>query len=173
MENWQERPVIIAVLAFLAGAAVTAIIMFLILGGDGNGDGDASVSAATSTPFNTAVPLATQASTGFLTSTPGTTPAAGETTTLEATPEATPAGPVNPDEALSAFVRAEFDQEYTGECPVEEQPGELVEGMCGSLLYESANLVTYSLGPPFSEGIGEAVVTLSNDGSWAVTFVSC
>ena len=171
MENWQERPVIIAVLAFLAGAAVTAGIMFLILGGDGDGDGDSSASAATSTPFNTAVPLATRPAIGVQTSTPGATPDAGATGTPEVTPEATPASPASPDDALANFVRDEFGQEYIGECPTEVPPGDVVEGMCGSELHRSGNLVTYSLGAPFSEGIGEAVVTLNNDGSWSVTFI--
>lgn len=170
MENWRERPVYIAVPAFLAGAAVTAIIMFLILGGDG--DDDPSVTAPTSTPFNTAVPLANQPVTGIQTSTPGTAPAAGATLPPEGTPEATATEPDDPDEALAAFVLDEFGQEFIGECPLDVQPEEVVEGMCGLLLYESDNLVTYSLGPPSSEGIGEAVVTLQNDGSWSVTFVS-
>ena len=44
-------------------------------------------------------------------------------------------------------------------------------GVCSSELYRTETLVTFMLGPPFSEGIGEAVLTRNEDGSWSVNFV--
>ncbi len=160
-DRWYERPAYVAVIAFLAGAAITAIIFLLV--GNGGGDGDAPEPTAQlpATPTITAVPLGATVVPGAATAVPAVT----ETPPADGTPSAAQ----DPDEALAAFVLSEFGSEFIGECPTE--PEGAPEGICGSELYRSDELVTFALGPPFSEVIGEAVLTPDADGNWVVNFL--
>lgn len=168
IDQWLERPLYVGVVAFLAGAALTAVV-FLILGVGGGDDGDGIQDATpvVATATITAVPLST--SVGGATGTPAS--AAQPTATPEATSEATPAGPLDADEALADFVLEEFGETFIGACPQEVPQEGVPEGICGTELYRSDELVTFTLGAPFSEGIGEAVITRNEDGSWTVSFV--
>lgn len=108
--------------------------------------------------------------------TPGESPAAratrGETPSPGSVSTGTPAGLDDPDEALAAFVRDELASEHIGECPSDLAPGEEPPtGICSFELYRSEELVTFLLGVPFSEGIGEAVLTRNEDGTWSAEFV--
>jgi hypothetical protein len=87
-------------------------------------------------------------------------------------PTPTSTGLQDPDEALAAFIRDELASEHIGGCPAELGPGQdPPSGICSAELYRSDQLVTFSLGVPFSEGIGEAVLTRNEDGTWSVDFV--
>ena len=156
MSRWLARPGVVAVLAFVGGAAVAAIVVLLIVVfvRDGNGD-DESDRQAVTTPTARATAAASP------------TVAAG--TPTGATP--TPGGPRDADAALEAFVRDELDSEHIGDCAQYSDPAATPEGICSIELYRSEELVTFTLGPPFSEGIGEAVLTPNQDGSWSVSFV--
>ena len=156
MTRWLARPGVVAVLAFVGGAAVAAIVVLLIVVfvRDGNGDDEADRQAVT-TPTARATAAASP------------TVAAG--TPTGATP--TPGGPRDADAALEAFVRDELDSEHIGDCAQYSDPAATPEGICSIELYRSEELVTFTLGPPFSEGIGEAVLTSNQDGSWSVSFV--
>jgi hypothetical protein len=152
----------VAVLAFVAGVAVAAVVLFFVFArGDGEG-GDQQV-VATSTARMT--PAATIDS--------GATPIAGSATPTPGPPAtATPAVFQDPDAALAAFVRDELGSEYIGPCPQELAPGEEPpQGYCSIELYRSEELATFIVGRPFSEGIGEAVLTRSEDGFWSMDFV--
>src|SRR3990172_13351511 len=84
----------------------------------------------------------------------------------------TPGSFSDPDVALEAFIRDELQAQHIGVCPSELPAGqEPPEGVCSAELYRSDVLVTFALGLPFSEGIGEAVVSRGEDGAWAVAFV--
>jgi hypothetical protein len=51
-------------------------------------------------------------------------------------------------------------------------PGQQPGGICWNALFEGAVLSTFALGVPFSEGIGELVLTRDAAGQeWTVTFV--
>jgi len=156
MTRWLARPGVVAVLAFVGGAAVAAIVVLLIVVfvRDGNGDDEADRQAVT-TPTARATAAASP------------TVAAG--TPTGATP--TPGGPRDADAALEAFVRDELDSEHIGDCAQYSDPAATPEGICSIELYRSEELVTFTLGPPFSEGIGEAVLTPREDGTWAVDFL--
>jgi hypothetical protein len=75
-----------------------------------------------------------------------------------------------PDDALANFVQQELNATYIGPCP-QEDAGTPTQGLCSVELYRSDELVTYLLGPPFSEGTGEAVLTPGENGVWTVTFI--
>ena len=157
MTRWLARPGVVAVLAFVGGAAVAAIVVLLIVVfvRDGNGDGEGDRRAVTT-------PTAR--------STAAASPTVARGTPAQvATP--TPGGPRAPDAALEAFVRDELDSEHIGDCAQYSDPAAAPEGICSIELYRSEELVTFTLGPPFSEGIGEAVLTPNQDGSWSVSFV--
>ncbi len=142
--------------AFIAGGIVVALVLFFVLRGDGDDGGEPQV-VATATPE--ATPEATT-TTERMTVTPGVTGTA------------TPQRFQDPDEALDAFVIAELDSEHIGECPERLVGGEEPpRGICSIEMYRSAELVTFSLGLPFSEFFGEAVLTLDEDGFWSVDFV--
>ena len=121
-DRWYERPAYVAVIAFLAGAAITAIIFLLV--GNGGGDGGAPETTAQlpATPTITAVPLGATTVPGAATAIPAVT----ETPAADGTPSAAQ----DPDEALAAFVLSEFGSEFIGVCPTE--PEGAPEGICGS-----------------------------------------
>ena len=148
MDRGSGRSVFIAVAAIvLVAIIVGAVVAFVVIGGDGDDDGD---------PQPTEQPIGT-ASTG--------TPGAATPTAVEPTPTRPPALELRA--ALEDLVRDTLDAQYIGSCPT--QPGQNLEGICGVQLYVSEDLATYLLGPPFSEGIGEAVL-LHNDAGWTGEF---
>jgi len=154
MGRWLDRPGYLVAFAFLAGvavAAVVAIVLFVQSGDDGNGDSAAATSTAG----------------------PGETPGSPQPTAPNGTAPAntsTPPSARTPDDALAAFIRERFDATYLGPCP--ETPGaEVPQGLCSIDLYRSAELVTFLIGQPFSEGVGEAIITPNADGTWSVDFV--
>jgi len=154
MSRWLDRPGYLVAGAFLAGVVVAAIVAIVLFVSGGEDDGGDSVVAT-----RTAGPGETPAS---------PQPAAPDGTAPATTP--TPSSARTPDDALAAFIRDEFDTAYVGPCP--ETPGdEIPQGICSIELYRSAELVTFLLGQPFSEGIGEAVITPNEDGTWSVAFV--
>lgn len=163
MTSWLDRPGYVVALAFVAGAVVAGGILFFVLTRDGDGDGEdraATATATGTTPAGTPGESATPPPTGA--ATPSPRPAVTQT----------PAGSQDPDEALAAFIRDELASEHIGACPGELAPGEeLPTGICSAELYRSEDLVTFALGVPFSEGIGEAVLTRNEDGTWSVEFV--
>ena len=75
-----------------------------------------------------------------------------------------------PDDALAAYVQEELGQAYLGPCP-QTQSGEAQQGICSIELYRSDELLTVFVGPPFREGMGEAVLTPAQSGVWSVIFV--
>ena len=152
--RWYQRPIYVAVLAFVAGVAVAAIILVLLLRDD---DGGTPSVQPTATAELAATPDATGAS-----PTAAATPAPGS---------GTPSTGATPNEALTAFVRDEMNAEYIGECPSTQVPGDATGAICSVDLYRSDELVTVFLGAPLSEGIGEAVLTPDEAGRWTVTFV--
>ncbi len=162
MSGWLDRPGYVALLAFVAGAAVAGLVLFFVLTGDGDDDGEQQVTATTTAE-----------------GTPAITPTVAEGTSVTGTATVTPgplatATPVrfqDPDEALAAFIRDEFDSEHIGQCPQELAPGGPPEGICSAELYRSEELVTFRLGVPFSEFFGEAVLTLDEEGFWSVEVV--
>jgi hypothetical protein len=163
MTSWSERPGYAVALAFVAGAVIVGGILFFVLTRDGDDDGQdqtvadgATGTAPAGTPGEGATALPTGA----------TTPLPGQA----ATPMST--GLQDPDEALAAFIRDELASEHIGGCPAELAPGQdPPSGICSAELYRSDQLVTFSLGVPFSEGIGEAVLTRNEDGTWTIHFV--
>ena len=148
MDRSSGRTVFIVVAAVvLVAIVVGAIVAFVVNSGDDGGDDD---------------PQPTEQRTG----TPSTgTPDAEAPTALEPTPTRGPALELRA--ALEDLVRDELDAQYIGSCPT--QPAEGLEGICGLQLYVSEDLATYLLGPPFSEGIGEAVL-LHDETGWTGTF---
>jgi hypothetical protein len=158
MRRWLDRPGYVGVISFAGGAALAGVIVLVIvfaLGGDGDDDGAGLQVAATSTPD----PLAGANPTA------GGTPGAGAAT-------ATPGSGQDPDEALETFIEDVLESEHLGDCPEELPEGEAPPtGICSLELYRSAELATFLLGVPFGEGIGEAVITANEDGSWSVNFV--
>lgn len=159
VNNWLDRPGFVAAAAFVAGVVVAAIVVVLILA---RGDGDDGEPRVVATTTLARTPLATLPRT---TATP-----AARTATPRATVTATPSNPRDPDDALAAFVRDELGESYIGPCP-QEVGDQVPQGICSVELYRSEDLVTFGLGAPFSEGIGEAVLTRNEDGSWSIEFV--
>ena len=154
MSRWLDRPGYLVAAAFLAGVVVAAVVAIVVfVSGGGDDDGDSAVATRTAGP--------------------GETPGAPEPTAGDGTPPAatrTPSSARTADDALAAFIRDEFDAAYVGPCP--ETPGdEIPQGICSVELYRSDELVTFLLGQPFSEGIGEAIITPNADGMWSVDFV--
>ena len=149
LANWLDKPGYIAVVAFVAGAAIAGIVVAIVLT-RGGGDGEAQATA-------TAVSTGTQ--------TPEVT---GTGTPATSTP--TPGRFTNAPDALAAYVQDQLGETYLGPCPP-SATGQLPAGLCSRSLYESDQLATYVIGPPLSEGIGEAVVTRAEDGTWSVDFV--
>lgn len=149
--SWVNRPAIVAGIAFLIGAVVAGVVVAIILtSGD---DDNNSIVDGNVTPGTPTTPVGTGAATP---GTPAGTP--------------TPLNPRNPDDALAAYVQEQLRQPYVGPCP-QTQSGETQQGLCSIELYRSDELVTFFVGPPFSEGIGEAVLTPAENGVWSVTFV--
>jgi hypothetical protein len=146
-----------------AGAAVVGgivgglivLIIFLMFGGD---DGDNGDEQAVTTP-----PAATATQPPDDGATPQ--PSAAPTVT------GTPAGPTDPEEALEAFIGDEFGEPLIGDCPQEVPPGGVPDGYCSVELHLGDELASYLIGPAFTEGAGEAVLTRRPDRSWDVRFV--
>jgi hypothetical protein len=157
VSGWLDRTGYAIVLAFIAGVAVAVIVFVVILRFRGDDD-DEGPEAPTPTAVTTATVIATASPTA------GATPTAGPSAT------ATPGSYTDPDDALAAFVQRELGQTYIGACP-EEPAGGASQGVCSVDLYRSEDLVTAIVGPPFSEGIGEAVLTLNDDGTWSIEFL--
>jgi hypothetical protein len=155
-ENWVDRPGLIAAVAFLAGAAVTAVVLLVFFRLGGDDDNESPLVVATSTL------LAGTPTTG-VTALPGTT-----TTPGAPAPTATPGSYTDPDDALAAFVQGGLGQTYLGPCP-ESPPA--TEGICSVELYRSDVLLTAYVGPPLSEGLGEAVLVKNENGTWAMNFI--
>ncbi len=151
--RWYSRPAAVGAVAFVVGAVVAGVVVAIILtrGDDNNDSGTkANGTPATSTPST------------------GTPPASG---TATPGPSPTPLNPRKPDDALAAYVQEQLRQPYIGPCP-QTQAGQTPQGICSLELYRSAELVTFVLGPPFSEGTGEAVLTPAENGVWSVEFVA-
>lgn len=150
MSRWLDRPGLVAIAAFVVGGAIAGVVAVLIVVlRDGDGEGDRQA-VATATPL--------------------TTDDAGPDRTPDGiTP--TPGSATDPDAALAAFVENELDAAYIGDCEQYTDPAAAPEGICSIELYRSEELVTFYVGPPFSEIIGEAVITPSAQGSWSVAFV--
>lgn len=163
MISWSERPgYYVVALAFVAGAVIAGGILFVVLTREGDdGEDLATGDGATGTvPAGTPREGATALPTGATTPSPG----------RAATPMST--GLQDPDEALAAFIRGELASEHIGGCPAELAPGQdPPSGICSAELYRSDQLVTFSLGMPFSEGIGEVVLTRNEDGTWSIHFI--
>lgn len=153
MSRWLDRPGYLVAAAFLAGIAVAAVVaIVLFVQSDDGGDGDSPVATATAGGSET----------------PRSQPTTPDGTAPAITP--TPPSARTPDDALAAFIRERFDATYLGPCP--ESPGnEVPQGLCSVELYRSDSLVTFLIGQPFSEGVGEAIITPNADGAWSVVFV--
>jgi len=145
------------IMALAVVAVILAIVLPLcVFNGDGDGDEQVIATATQDTTPDDADGTPTP---------PQATATQGETATP--TQEAFD----DPDDALIAFVRDEFDAEFIGECPLAAPPAGEGNQICGSELYRSEELVTFTLGVPLSEGIGEAVITIDDAGLWSVAFV--
>lgn len=155
MSRWLDKPGYVVAFAVLAGAVAAAIIAIVLFVSRGDDNGGGNTVAATSTP-------------AAETATPGTP--AGGTPTAEV-PD-TLGVVTDPDDALITFVREQLQSTYVGDCPQALSPGEEVpQGICSQELYRSGELVTFLLGQPLSEGIGELVFTNNGDGTWTGDFV--
>jgi hypothetical protein len=143
-----------AVIGGLVGGLIV-LIVFLVFGGDDGDNGDEQV--VTTPPAATA----TQAPDEGATPQPSAAP----------TVTGTPAGPTDPEEALEAFLSDELGEPLIGDCPQEIPPEGVPDGYCAVQIYSSDDLVTYFVGPPFSEGAGEVILTRLPDQSWEADFV--
>jgi hypothetical protein len=150
--NWLNRPAVIAAIAFVVGAVIAGVVVALVL--STGGDGEESVVSATRTPAGATASLQTPGVTG----------------TPQPTPSPTTGNPRDVDDALATFVQRELGQPYLGPCP-DETTSQFPQGICSIELHRDDLLVTFMLGPPFSEAIGEAVLTPDDTGIWEVTFV--
>lgn len=155
MDGWLNKPGYLVAAAFLAGiavAAAVAIVIFVSGGGDGGGS-----AAATSTPG------------------PGETPAVETATPVSGTPSAaTPTAPsaTTADDALAALISGPLGSTYVGPCP-QSAGATIAQGLCSVELYRSAELVTFLIGQPLSEGVGEAVITpVAEGGPWVAEFIA-
>jgi len=145
--SWTSRPAVVAVIAFAIGAAVAGVIVAFVMS---RGDDNNSTAQATATP-------------GTATGTP-------VTTGTPIGPTATPLNPRNADDALANYIQQTLHQTYIGPCP-QAQSGQTPQGTCSKELYRSTDVVTFALGPAFSEAVGEAVLTPAENGVWTVDFV--
>ncbi|MEX1254579.1 MAG: hypothetical protein WEE64_09575 [Dehalococcoidia bacterium] len=143
-----------AVVGGVVGGLIVLIVV-LMFGGDDGGNGDDE--QVVTTP---AAATATQAA--------GATPQPSAAPTVTTTP----AGPTDPVEALEAFLSDEFGEPHIGDCPQEIPPSGVPDGYCSTNINDSNDLKAYFIGPPFSEGVGEVVLTRRPDGSWDATFVA-
>lgn len=150
-----DRGAYILIVLVIVGIAAAFIVPFCVLDGDGDGSEAEPTATAGATPDGD-----------------GATPTgAAPTATAGETPTATPEGFTDPDSAFLAFIDEEFGGDFIGDCPQTVSPETGTGQICGQELYRSDELVTYSLGVPFSEGLGEAVVAIDAAGFWTVTFV--
>jgi hypothetical protein len=156
MSGWLSRPGYLVAGAFLAGIVVAAIVAVVVFVSSGDDDDDGGSVVATSTPGGDETPSSPQP-----TSPDGVTPPAATPTLASAR---------TPDDALAALISEQLESTYVGPCP--ETPGATIpQGLCSVELYRSAELVTFLVGQPFSEGVGEAIITANADGTWSVDFV--
>jgi len=86
--------------------------------------------------------------------------------------EASEGGPqprTTTEQALAAFMRDRFGTRYVGTCPQKFPPdGDIPRGMCSARFSGTARRAVYGIGPPFSEGAGEATLVRDPSGSWRV-----
>jgi hypothetical protein len=152
--SWVNRPAIVAGVAFLIGAIVAGVVVaFILTRGDDNGPrANGNVTPATST-----TPVGTSEATVVGATTPSVT--------------GTPLNPRKPDDALAAYVQDQMRQRYIGPCP-STQAGQTPQGICSIELYRSDELLTVTIGPPFSEVVGEVVLTPGENGVWSAAFVA-
>ena len=145
MSRWLDRPGYVAAIAFLGGIAAAILVVLIIILARGD-DGDDPVAA---------------------TATPEGTPTAGGPT-----PVATiPTGFADPVDALEALIRDVLESDYLGECPQLPPPAGVPAGLCWQRLHEDQDLATFLVGPPFSEALGEAIITRNDDETWSVSFL--
>ena len=165
MSRWLDRSGYVLVVAFLGGAGVAALIVLLFIFTQGGGeDGDRQLLATATAGMTPARPTAAPTSTAIIDG--DATPTVGPAAT------ATPVSPDDPVEALAAFVEDELGAAHIGDCPQEMSEGEPPPaGVCSLLLFRGEALATFFVGAPFSEFLGEAVLTLNPDGSWSVSFL--
>lgn len=153
MSAWLDRPGYIALGAAAVAAVAGLVVLIVLLVRSGGGGDGGSAPSATQTPGGTAAAAAASP-----TGAPNATPTARRF--------------ADPDGALNAFVREQFNAEYIGDCPRTSLPSATpAGGVCSTELYRSVELVTFFLGMPFSEAFGEAVLTLGTEGFWFVDFV--
>jgi hypothetical protein len=143
--------------AVLGGVVGGLIVLVIVLLFADCGDGDDDEGAVATAPAATATQV----------------PDDGETPQPAASPTVTgtPAGPTDPVEALEAFLQEEFGEAHIGDCPQEVPPGGPPDGYCSIEIASSDEVVTYFVGPPFSEAAGEVVLTRQPDSSWEADFV--
>jgi hypothetical protein len=141
--NPMNRPLVVGAAAFVLGAAVAGAIVAFVLISNDDDDGN-SDGGSDSMPTVT------------VTSTPPGTP--------------TPGSPRDPDDALANYVNQELGEPYIGPCP-QEVVTPMPEGLCSVELYRSDEQVAFGVGPPFSEGTGEALLLIGENGVWNVTFI--
>ncbi len=132
--------------AFVVGAIVAGIVVAVLLTrGGGSSDHSSTQASVTQTPVATAQ------------------------TAIPATPGALVGRFTKPADAVAAYVQQLLSETYVGPCP---SNGQAATGVCSRSLYESDQLATYFLeraGAPAV--IGEAVLTVNPDGTWALDFV--
>ena len=156
MSRWPNRTGYLALAAFGAAAAAAVVVPVIVLAGDGDDDGSGQAPATATAPGDGA----------------GTPAAGAATPTPNLAATATPGVFRDPEDALAAFVRAELESEYIGECPQQLAPGdEPPQGYCSVLLYQSEELATFNLGRFATDALGEAVLTRNEDGDWSLTFL--
>lgn len=130
--------------AFVVGAIVAGIVVAILLTRGGGSNGDVHTQAP---------PTGTPAATG--------TPAG--------TPGALTGSFTKPADAVAAYVQQLLSETYVGPCP---SAGQAATGVCSRSLYESDQLATYFLERPGAPAvIGEAVLTVNPDGTWALDFI--
>jgi len=130
--------------AFVVGAIVAGIVVAVLLTRGGGSNSDVHTQAP---------PTGTPAATG--------TPAG--------TPGALTGSFTKPADAVAADVQQVLNDTYVGPCPSTGQPA---TGICSRSLYESDQLATYFLERPGAPAvIGEAVLTVNADATWALDFV--
>ena len=147
--SWANRPAIVFAVAFIIGAIVAGVAVAFVL--THNDNKSTSSVQANSTPG---------AATG--------TPTVAGTSTPSVSP--TPLNPRKPDDALASYVQGQMKQTYMGPCP-QQRAGQTAQGICSIELYRSDKLVTFTIGPPFSGAVGEAVLQPAENGVWTVDFV--
>jgi hypothetical protein len=137
--------------------AVTSILIAVLATACGGDDDDDDGGSTSETPANAATP---EASASSANGTPS-----GPTPTLEAF--------MNARQTVDSYIRNQLGEDHAGPCPTGTAPPQPPQGLCSTQLFESAELTTFLIGVPYSEGIGELVLTRDAAGQvWTVTFVT-